>query len=201
MKKKLTITSVIISNLPNFLVGFCLQMLFTLGISYFSSMFADYMIYIIFLLAVTAVLWFWSLIINIIGIATLHNISAVKATVSVFIIPLIIVLSIGGLLTNMSLTYVKEILTSRVSGISIYAYCVDGNIGIDLANGRDETMSDDSIKVFIDDVDESLYFNFDDILPGDSNEVMDIKPDIYSVGKHKVEVRYYSSIAGAIVEC
>jgi len=198
---KKTMTSVIISNLPNLLVGFCLQMLFTLGISYFSTVFADYMIFIIFLLAFTAVLWFWSLIINIIGIATLHDISAVKATVSVFIIPLIIVLSIGAYLTNMSLTYVKEILTSRASAISIYAYCVDGNIGIDLVNGRDEAMSDDSIKVFVDDVDESLYFNFGTISPGYSKEVTDIKPDAYSAGKHKVEVRYRSSIAGAIVEC
>jgi len=198
---KKTMTSVIISNLPNLLVGFCLQMLFTLGIPYFSSIFADYMIYIIFLLAVTAVLWFWSLIINIIGIATLHDISVIKATVSVFIIPLIIVLSIGAFLTNMSLEYVKEILTSRVSAISVDASCADGNIVIGLANNRDETMIDDMIKVFIDGVDESQHFNFGAVLPGRSNEAMDIKPEGYSAGKHKVEVRYYNSIAGAIVEC
>jgi len=198
---KKTLTSVVISNLPNLLVGFCLQMLFTLGISYFSFIFADYTIYIIFLLAVTAVLWFWSLIINIIGISTLHDISAVKATVSVFIIPLIIVLSIGGYLTGMSLTYVKEILTSRVSAISVDAYCLNGDITIDLTNNRDDTMNGDLIKVFVDDVDESLYFDFDTILSGGSKEVMDTKPDVYSLGKHKVEVRYYSSIAGAIVEC
>ena len=197
---KKTLTSVIIANLPSLLVGFCLQMLFTLGMSYFSSIFTDYMIYIIFLLAVSAVLWFWSLIINIIGIATLHEISVIKATVSVFIIPLIIVLSIGGYATNMSLTYVKEIMTSRVSAIIIDASCINGHIVIDLANNRDETLSNDLIKVFVDDVDESLYFNFGAILPGGSNEVMDIKPEGFSSGKHKVEVRYRSSIAGAIVE-
>jgi hypothetical protein len=176
-------------------------MVFTLGISYFSSIFADYMIYIIFLLAVTAVLWFWSLIINIIGIATLHEISAVKATVSVFIIPLIIIISIAAYVSNMSLTYVKETVTSRVSAIVVDASCINGHIVIDLTNNRDEAMSDDLIKVFVDDVDESQYFNFGAILPGGSNEVTDIKPDRYSPGRHKVEVRYYSNIAGAIVEC
>ncbi len=198
---KKTLTSVIISNLPNLLVGFCLQMLFTLGMSYFSSIFTDYMIYIIFLLAVTAILWLWSLIINIIGVATLHEISVIKATVSVFIIPLIIVLSIGAYATDISLTYVKEIVTSQVSAIVIDASCINGHIVIDLANNREEILSNDLIEVFVDDVDESLYFNFGAILPGGSNEVMDIKSEGFSSGKHKVEVRYYNSIAGAIVEC
>jgi len=198
---KKTLTSVIISNLPNLLVGFCLQMIFTLGISYFSSIFADYMIFIIFLLAVTVVLWLWSMVVNIMGIATLHDISAIKAIASVFIIPLIIVLSIGAYVTNMSLTYVKEIMISRVSSIAIDASCVSGHIVIDLKNDRDEALSNDYIKVFIDDVDESKYFNFGAILPGGSNEVMGIKSEGYTSGKHKVEVRYRNSIAGAIVEC
>ncbi len=131
----------------------------------------------------------------------MHDISAVKATVSVFIIPLIIVLSIGAFLTDMSLTYVKEILTSRASAISIYAYCVDGDIVINLFNGRNDAMSGDSIKVFIDDVDDSVYFNFGTIAPETSKEAIDFKLDMYSAGKHKVEVKYRSSIAGAIVEC
>ena len=84
---KKTLTSVIISNVPNLLVGLCLQMLFTLGMSYFTSIFGDYFIYIITLLAAMAVVWIWSLVINIIGMSTLHEISFIKATVSVFIIP------------------------------------------------------------------------------------------------------------------
>jgi len=147
------------------------------------------------------VMWLWSLVINIIGIAKLHEISATKATVCVFIIPLIIVISIGAYSTKMSLTYVKEIITARMSAIMIDASCVNGHIVIDLKNNRDETMSNNIIKVFVDDVDESQYFNFGAILPGGSNEVMDIKPEKHSAGKHKIEVKYYNSIAGAIVEC
>jgi len=199
---KKTITSVIISNTPNLLVGFCLQMIFTLGITYFSSIYADYMIYIIVLLSLMTVMWLWSLVINIIGIAKLHEISVVKATVSVFIIPLIIVMSITAYLTRMSLTYVKESLMARVTAIAIKdASCVNGHIVIDLANNRDDTLSNDYIKVFVDDVDESQYFNFGAILPGGSNAVMDIKPEIHQPGKHKVEVKYHNNIAGAIVEC
>jgi hypothetical protein len=198
---KKTMTSVIISNTPNLLVGFSLQMLFTFGISYFSSIYANHMIYIIILLSLMTVMWLWSLVINIIGIANLHEIPAIKATVCVFIIPLIIVLSIGAYLTKMSLTYVKEIVTSRVSAIMIEASCLNGHFVIDLKNSRDEALSNDYIKVFVDNSDESQYFNFGDILPGDSNRVMDIKTEKYSSGKHKIEVKYYSSVAGAIVEC
>jgi hypothetical protein len=147
-------------------------------------------------------MWLWSLVINIIGITTLHEISVIKATVCVFIIPLIIVMSITAYLTRMSLTYVKEVVSSRTSAIMIKsASCVNGHIVIDLENNRNETLSNSYIKVFIDDVDESQYFNFGDILPGSSNSIMDIKPEMHLSGKHKVEVKYRSNIAGAIVEC
>jgi hypothetical protein len=198
---KKTITSVIISNTPNLLVGFCLQMLFTLGITYFSSVYAQYMIYIIILLSLMTVMWLWSLVINVIGIAILHEIPAIKAIICVFIIPLIIVSSIGAFLTKMSLTHVNEILTSRTSRIVMNASCVNEHIVIDLKNNRDQVLNNDIIKVFVDSVDESQYFNFGAILSGGSNSVMDIKPEKYSSGQHKVEVKYYSSVAEAMVEC
>jgi hypothetical protein len=198
---KKTMTSVIISNAPNLLIGFCLQMLFTLGITYFSSIYAEYMIYIIILLSLMTVIWLWSLVINIIGIANLHEISVIKASACVFIIPFIIVMSITAYLTKMSLTYVKEIVTSRVSAILIDASCVNGHVTIDLKNNKDEALNNDYIKVFVDDADESQYFNFDDISPNSSNKVMGIRPENYSSGKHKIEVKYHSSVAGAIVEC
>lgn len=198
---KKTLTSVIISNIPNLLVGFCLQMTFTLGIPYFSSIFTDYIIYIIALMTVTAVLWLWSLAINIIGISTLHEISLIKATVSAIIIPLVIVLSIGAFTTNMSLTYVQEVLTSSSSSIAIEASCINGHIVVDLTNEGDSSLNDDYIKVFVDDTDESQYFNFGTISYRDSNEIMCSKPGGHPAGKHKVEVNYRGSIAGAIVEC
>ena len=199
---KKTLTSVMISNLPNLLIGFCLQMLFTFGISYFSSIFDEYFIFIIALLALMAVMWLWYLVINIIGMTTLHEISFIKATVSVFIIPLIIVGSVGAFTTRMSLDYVKGILTSQTTAISIKsASCVNGRIVLDLANERDVALSGDSIKVFIDDVDESQYFKFEDIPPGASRAMMGTRLDQYSSGNHKVEVRYRRAIAGAIVGC
>jgi hypothetical protein len=199
---KKTLTSVIISSIPNLLVGLCLQMLFTLGLSYFSSFFADYFFFIIALIAFMAIMWLWSLVINIIGIATLHEISFIKATVSVFIIPLIIVGSVMAYLTRMSLNYVKEIMTSETTAILIgSASCVNGRIVINLANQRDEALNGDSIKVFIDDVDESQYFKFGNIPSGLSRAMMSTRIDQYSSGQHKIEVRYRSYIAGTIIEC
>jgi hypothetical protein len=141
------------------------------------------------------------MIINIIGIAMLHEISVVKATASAFIVPLIIVLSIGAFASDMSLTYFNELMASRVSAIAIEASCINGHIVIDLENKRDEALSNDYIEVFVDDIDNSPFYNFGAIRPGGSNEVMGIKPDGYTTGKHIVEVRYRGSIAGAIVEC
>ncbi len=198
---KKTMTSVIISTAPNLLAGFSIQMMFTLGMSYFSSIYADYMIYIIILLSAMTVMWLWSLVINIIGISRLHEISAIKATVCVFIVPLIIIMSITAYLTRMSIDYVREAITSRVTGITIDASCLNGYIAIDLKNNRDDALSNDYIKVFVDNVDESQYFNFGDILPNGSNKIMGIGPEKHSAGKHKVEVKYHSNVAGAIVDC
>lgn len=199
---KKTLTSVIISNLPNLLVGFCLQMLFTLGISFFTPIFADYFIYIITLLAVMAVMWLWSLVINIIGMSTLHEISFIKATVSVFIIPLIIVGSVTAYATRLSISYVKDILLSHINAVSIKsASCINGRIVVDLNNKIDDVVEGRLIEVFIDSVNETQYFNFGDIKPGESRSTMSVKLDSYSTGEHTIEVKYHGRVINTKVVC
>lgn len=123
--------------------------------------------------------------------STLHEISFIKATVSVFIIPLIIVGSVTAYVTRLSLDYVKDILTSHMMPISIKsASCVNRRIVIDLVNEIDKTLDSDRIKLFIDGVDESQYFHFENIKPGESRSTMSIKLEKYPPGKHKVEVEY-----------
>jgi hypothetical protein len=177
-------------------------MLFTLGISFFTPIFADYFIFIITLLALLAVMWLWSLVINIIGMSTLHEISFIKATLSVFIIPLIIVGSITAYATKLSIDYVKDIVLSRITAISIKSVsCINGRIVVDLANKIDDTIEGKSIGVFIDGVDESQYFNFGDIKPGESMSTMSIKLDIYSAGEHMIEVKYHGKVVSTKVVC